>query len=99
MAFDKYDILVPPVSEQKQSGTERAIAKAIEKLHLEPGDLILVTDPRLAQALSQMRLQFPFFVPVVITPPGGIKHMTINECTEVLKQLIKLKELEEKTDA
>jgi hypothetical protein len=92
--LNKDGLLIPSPSEPKLTGTERAIIKAIEKLSLKEGDILLVNDIDLAKAMSQLRTNVNFFVPIIIVPPGGITQLTIPEAKQALEHLITLETMQ-----
>lgn len=64
-----------------------ALASYIRKIHLEPGDCLIVSNPNVLQQLQQMPAM-AFHVPVIFVPEkGGIQTATRQEILEILERM------------
>ena len=64
-----------------------ALASYIRKIHLEPGDCLLIRNPEVLQQLQRMPAM-SFHVPVIFDPEGkGIEKCTRAELLDILERM------------
>lgn len=64
-----------------------ALAHYVRKLHLEPGDCLVVSNPELLKQLQRMPAM-NFHVPVIFSPGGeGLQRATRAEVLEILERI------------
>lgn len=64
----------------------RQILNGLSKLHLEPGDVVVVNHPAAAEALMNLGSVVPFRVPIVVCP-DGIKKLSRQDLLNLLEQI------------
>lgn len=63
------------------------MAVFLKKIHLEPGDCLIVSKHEIIQQLQQMPAM-PFHVPVIFVPEyGGIQTATRQEILDILERM------------
>lgn len=66
--------------------SKAALLNVIKKLHLTPGDILLVKDIHTLEALAQLGQAVNFTVPLVFAPQG-IETLTRQDLLNLLEQL------------
>jgi len=66
--------------------SKAALTSVVTKLRLEPGDVIVVRDFEVLQALEHIKLPNPFQVPLIFAP-SGIDKLKRADLLNILEQL------------
>ena len=64
------------------------VAKAVSKLSLQRGDVLLCSDPRLMESLARVRIPtINFALPIIYAPEGSLSKCTRKQLIEALEHL------------
>lgn len=69
-----------------KSFSHSALAGYVKKLHLVPGDILIVSHPEVLQQLQRMPAM-SFNVPVLFSPDGTLNKATREQVLEVLQRI------------
>lgn len=60
--------------------------RVIQKLELKAGDILVVKEPEVAEALGKLPMALPFKVPIVVSL-SGVQKLTRQDLLNLLEQL------------
>ena len=66
--------------------SKASLQNQVQKLHLEPGDMVLVRDVETARALDELKVPLGFSVPIIFSPMG-VQVLKKQDLLNLLEQL------------
>jgi hypothetical protein len=78
----------PTYDEIEQMTSDRdQLEDYITRLHLQPGDVLYISDIELVDSLMVLRVPLNFPVPVLLVPPGGVEKYSRDDLMSMLAML------------